>query len=184
MVSTILNDLLQYIPWTEILTGLASLALIFMKLANSKLKLLLAQVTPNGGTSLRDSVNRIEHHVGELTAVNEAVQQLSRKPMFKTDAEGSCIWINAACTLVTGKGIEDLKGWGWLSVIHPDDKDYVEEEWQCAVKDKRRFDLRYRTINIVTGDEYKVNCKAHPIVVNKEVVGYIGTWFFLDNEVD
>ncbi len=181
---SLFSGLLENIPWTEILTGVASLVLLFLRLANTKLKVLIAQLTPNGGTSLRDSVNRIEQHVGELTAVNEAVQQLSRKPMFKTDPAGNCIWINTSYSITTGKDIEDLKGEGWLSVIHPDHRKMVCDEWESAVNDHRRFDLRYNVVNTNTGNEYLVNCKAYPVIVNKKVTGYIGTWFFLNNEVD
>lgn len=172
------------IPWNEISVCLAAVAAWYTKNIGSAIKKVKYQVTKNDGGSLLDAITRIETSVAGLTAVHEATQQLSQNPIFKADRNGECIWVNTAYTLITGKSIEDLKGHGWISLVHDEDREIVRREWDAAVKDIRRFELPYKVVNDRMGTTYLVKCTSYPIIVKNEITGYIGVWSIIDKLVD
>lgn len=179
MFST-LQELLDLIPWTEIATVFGGILLFYLKALHSSLKTVKHQVTKNGGSSLSDGIERIEVKVNELLSTNEVLQQISNKPLFKTDVNGGCSWINVAYSEVTGKSIEDLKGVGWLSVVLPEDRAALVESWAEAVKDGRRFDHTFSIINKDQGQKIKIRCKAYPIILKGSIAGYLGGWIILE----
>lgn len=64
-----------------------------------------------------------------------AVCELCPIPVFIVAHDGSSvIYINPAYRRLTGRAIDELQNNGWLSVIHPDDRDRVETEWTRFLK--------------------------------------------------
>lgn len=137
------------------------------------------QVTKNGGSSLLDAVNRIEEKVTDLLATNEVLQQISSKPLFKTDKDGNCIWVNSAYSEAVGKTLDDLKGHGWAGIISDEDKSRVSSSWKLAILDHRRFDDIFTVINDVKDKKITVRCRAYPIMVKERLLGYLGGWVIL-----
>jgi PAS domain S-box-containing protein len=45
---------------------------------------------------------------------------------------------------VTGQTFDQLKGYGWLDVVHPADRDRVYAEWQEALRESKPFITEYR----------------------------------------
>jgi hypothetical protein len=66
---------------------------------------------------------------------------------------------------------------GWISIISPEHREVVSEEWESSVKDHRHFSLTY---NIVTsfGKVLSVDVEGYPIYLNDKnkniVKGHIG----------
>ena len=175
-----LQGLLDLIPWTEIAAVLGGILLFYLKALHSSLKTVKHQVTKNGGNSLSDGIDRIEIKVNELLSINEVLQQISNKPLFRTDGNGGCTWVNVAYSEVTGEGIEELKGVGWLSVVAPEDRSELVGHWAEVVKDGRRFDHTFSIINRNQEQKMKIRCKAYPIILKGEIVGYLGGWIILE----
>jgi PAS domain S-box-containing protein len=44
----------------------------------------------------------------------------------------------------TGESIEQIKGWGWLNSLHPDDRERTETVWQHAVDMRSYYETEYR----------------------------------------
>lgn len=44
----------------------------------------------------------------------------------------------------TGQTPAEVKGWGWLEAIHPDDRDRTAQAWQLALETKSLYDTEYR----------------------------------------
>jgi PAS domain S-box-containing protein len=44
----------------------------------------------------------------------------------------------------TGQSIEEVKGWGWLNAMHPDDRKRTTEVWNKAVATKSLYETEYR----------------------------------------
>lgn len=179
-----IQTLYSKIPWDELLVIFAALGALYLKYLGTSVNKVKNQVTKNGGTSLLDAVNRIELRLAELTSLNEATHQLSQLPMFKTNEKGECIWVNTAYTAATGKSIEDLKGHGWISIVHEDDRKEVIEEWEKSVKDDRRFEFTYRVVNALQGVIHLVKCRSYPVILNHKIAGYLGVWYLIENDVD
>ncbi|MGZ3954916.1 MAG: PAS domain S-box protein, partial [Flavisolibacter sp.] len=44
----------------------------------------------------------------------------------------------------TGQSIEEVKGWGWLKALHPDDVEHTKQVWDKAVETKTNYETEYR----------------------------------------
>ncbi|HKW68901.1 MAG TPA: PAS domain S-box protein, partial [Terriglobales bacterium] len=44
----------------------------------------------------------------------------------------------------TGQSIEEVRGWGWLNAIHPDDRERTEAIWRKAVETRGLYETEYR----------------------------------------
>jgi PAS domain S-box-containing protein len=175
---------ISQLPWQEIITSLIGMVTILLSIGNSKLKKILAETKTNGGSSLKDQLNRIENHVTNLTLWTEAGQHLTAKPMFKSDQSGRFIWINTAFARMVGVGLEDLKGLGWLSYISDKDQTRVSEEWEESVKDGRRFEATFSIKNIYSQEEKQVKARAFPVQNDKAILGFIGTWITIEELIE
>ena len=56
---------------------------------------------------------------------------------WMADAEGWIFWYNKQWYEYTGTTLEEMQGWGWQKVHHPDYVDPVTEEWSEKLLDRR-----------------------------------------------
>ncbi|MCC6931222.1 MAG: PAS domain S-box protein [Gemmatimonadaceae bacterium] len=49
--------------------------------------------------------------------------------IFETDATGTCVFVNEACSEIAGRPTGELLGAGWECCIHPDDRPGVMRDW-------------------------------------------------------
>jgi len=142
---------------------------------SKKLDFIVEQFSPNGGSTLKDSLNRIESKqvIDEVMAVY-FVNALEA-PMFKTDAIGACTWASKSYLKITGKSLEDTLGWGWLSSIHRADEKDVRNELMSAIRDKRAFQSKYRVVT-EEGETLNIISKTTPSIFNGEIVAWVGEW--------
>jgi len=54
--------------------------------------------------------------------------------VWSTTPDGSVDFINQRLMESTGRSTEDLRGWGWGSVVHPDDLASFLQDWLAALK--------------------------------------------------
>ncbi|WP_169979056.1 PAS domain S-box protein [Tautonia rosea] len=59
-------------------------------------------------------------------------------------ADGSCDYINRRFLEFTGLTVEQTLGFGWLSAIHPEDRDECLARWNRAVERGESFKMEYR----------------------------------------
>ena len=64
--------------------------------------------------------------------------------IFHTDPKGDCIFVNERWCAITGLNAETAAGQGWVSSLHPDDRDRVFQEWYEAAKSGKEFASQYR----------------------------------------
>jgi PAS domain S-box-containing protein len=86
-----------------------------------------------------------------------------RMATFETDNSGHWTVVNRAYLKWSGQQREDVKHWGWLNAIHRDDRVTVRAEWESCVRDVRRFEARFRMVNVLTGATFVVDAAADPI---------------------
>lgn len=73
----------------------------------------------------------------------------SPTPRFVCDMEGNNIFVSRGYLDMVGlKNSEDLKRQAWESFIHPQDAPRYAEQWQSSFKDRRRFMMTNRWIDI------------------------------------
>ena len=133
------------------------------------------EMKPNGGNSLRDSLNRIEKRQERDGAFLKTQLNAHHKALFECDARGRCIWTNRPHVVLTGFSLEQMRGTGWINLVIPEDRDHVMAKWQHAVEDEREFDenVTYLTAD---GKPYIVHVNAYVIRHEEtgEVLGFLG----------
>jgi PAS domain S-box-containing protein len=142
-----------------------------------KLNRILAELRPNGGTSLRDAVDRMSVEVAGIRGVQRKLVNDSLTPSFQCDPIGDCIFANEAYMAIVGRERTEVMGTNWLNCIEPEDRDRVQRAWEDCIYNRRRFELRYRYVQ-PNGKTTSAFCRAEPIFGDKQqVVMWIGTLY-------
>lgn len=143
------------------------------------------ELSPNSGTSMKDVINNLAISMKKVEKTTASIAEQSQRaevrqqylfstsdsPIFETDNEGHYLFANKAFQKLIGRNMEELKGFGWLNIIHPDDRNKVKTELESAIGDRRNFELTYRIVckqKII----YEVVCEALPLEGKGN--GYIG----------
>ncbi|MBD1858677.1 MULTISPECIES: hybrid sensor histidine kinase/response regulator [Leptolyngbya] len=95
--------------------------------------------------------------------------------IFRTDAQGGCIYVNPRAQAICGYTFEGALGDGWQRSIHPDDFRQVLPRWIESTKAQAEF---LEEIRFVHPDHtvHLVRATTAPILSNQgEVIGYVGT---------
>jgi PAS domain S-box-containing protein len=144
----------------ELTDGLGRMSAIEESLAAVK-----HEVLPNGGGSLRDAVARTEASVSlflsQQRARDDAEDEVVR---IDIDETGRVTWVAAALTRWTERTSDELRGHGWLSFIHPDEREDVAEEYTRCIRHKRQFDSAFRLIDR-SGESTIVRMSTLPVTI-------------------
>lgn len=147
----------------------------------ASLAVIQGELTRNGGSSLKDSIDRIEKNVDKVkdrqTAINAYIRtsfNTNSKPIFECDPRGHLIYMNKAFLEMAQFRESDLLDMGWVNLISPSCRDRVQELWFEAVNDQRNFDeiIEYQKPD---GERYAVHVQAYIIRSgSSRNLGYIG----------
>lgn len=138
------------------------------------------EVLPNGSGSLRDAVTRTESTVNLLVGQRRAEADANDDvASLDCDATGRVDWLSRALMIWTQRTSDELKGFGWISSIHPDEREDVAEEWTRCVRHRRQFDSAFRLIDR-NGEEVLVRMSAVPVTtinatLEIEIVRWVAT---------
>ena len=73
-----------------------------------------------------------------------AMSDASPLGIFVSDAEGGCIYTNAAYQKIAGLSLEQTLGTNWSVAIHPADRQRVLAEWRDAARNQEFFQTQFR----------------------------------------
>jgi PAS domain S-box-containing protein len=79
----------------------------------------------------------------------------------------------------TGQPYDDLKGWGWLHAIHPQDREQVAEAWATAVHTGGLYETEYR-MRRSDGAIRRMAVRAAPV---REPDGSVREWVGVSTDV-
>ena len=88
---------------------------------------------PGGDRSLRDSERRFRALTEQLPV-----------GVFMTDAQGEYRYVNDRWCQLTGLTAEQAAGSGWISALHPEDRESMLHAWRQAVKGGSEFVAQHR----------------------------------------
>ncbi|HEY9646744.1 MAG TPA: PAS domain-containing protein, partial [Chroococcidiopsis sp.] len=95
--------------------------------------------------------------------------------IFRSDAEGGCIYTNDRYQQITGLAAHRALGMGWANALHPADRDRIVGLWQHAVANGQPFQQEYR-FQWSDGQKVWVFGQAVPEHdAHGQVTSYIGT---------
>lgn len=145
-----------------------------MRALSEQMNFIVAELKPNGGASVRDSLNRIE-----LSQVlNESRQRAVLTGMdvgvFETDSAGNFTWINRKYLRMTGRAPDEVKGSGWINTVALRDRDRIISAWDDAISEEREFEDEYM---MITPDNERVTVQIRTYKManhDKESLGFLG----------
>lgn len=129
---------------------------------------------PNHGSSLRDSINRIEDSLYNLQTVDRLLLNKTDEAHFQTNEKGECVWVNKSFCELVGSDVTDILRQGWEGYIDPADRDNVIKEWKSCLKEKRQFNMKFNYLAL-DGVHIKVHVHSLINVKNGKMTGSIGT---------
>jgi PAS domain S-box-containing protein len=133
-----------------------------------------AALGPNGGKSLADGVARLERAAIVRDARAAALILASPVPIWEADSHGRIVAINRAFEDLIGAPPSEVLGHEWISLLLPECRRRVVDEWRFAVKDQRRFSSEAALA--CDGKVVELLLVADPMrTVAGEVVGWHGT---------
>ena len=139
------------------------------------------QIKPNGGTSLRDLVDRIAIAQVVQGQVLNNMLALSSTGHFKTNREGLVVEVSRNLCRVMERSEQELMGNTWLSWIVNSDRDRVQAEWSNVIRLGREMDQEFK-IWADGGATHTVRMKAMQLLgPDRQLVGYLGVMTVIDS---
>ncbi|MBH8561147.1 PAS domain S-box protein [Nostoc sp. CENA67] len=106
-----------------------------------------------------------ERYRSLLTATSQMV--------WTNSADGFSTEENLPWREITGQTWEESQGWGWLDAIHPDDREFLAEAWETAVKTGNQYEVEFR-VRHYDGEYRYMLALGIPVL---ETDGSIREWF-------
>ena len=132
-------------------------------------------------TEMKDLLTHLSEQVDCMSQELRAVWNLNDIPMWRSDPTGRCTFATASLAEIAGCEAGDLLNMGWLTCIHPEDRNDVREEYMNALAEKRPYNQLYR-FNNHSGIVH-VHSRAIPTITNKgQVSSYIGKVLVLEKD--
>ena len=140
-----------------------------------QLTFVVKEMRVNGGTTVKDALNRIEKNL-ELT--NERLRaglRDSDEMCFEADEKGRVIWANRTVMRTLGRSPEQIMGQGWVNIIAPSVRDRVVKKWQESIDQHREFEMEV-IWQRADGTEFPVFVHSYRMAdANNNTLGYFGT---------
>ncbi len=135
-----------------------------------------SEVRHNGGSTIKDSLLRIENLTVNAVQRQRAVMEYSPYGIFETDSAGDNIWVNTLYISIARRPAHELLGKNWFNAIAPRWRRIVTEEWYAAISDGRIFDMAYEIVT-PDGELVPVHCRS-TIISDREgnlahIVGFV-----------
>jgi len=94
---------------------------------------------------------------------------------WMADADGWLIWYNDRWYEYTGTKPDDMVGWGWQSVHHPDVLPEMLQRWTTALQTGEPFEWTFPLRRGADGSYRTFMTRAEPLKENGKIVGWLGT---------
>lgn len=141
----------------------------------STLNKIHAQLIPNGGSSLCDSVNRIENLQIYSDQKQKAIINSLAVGYWISNKDGECTEVGLALCLITDRIEAQMLGNNWINCVYIKDKERVFDQWQLAIEQGTNFKEEYYMVRN-DGHYQRVTGTAYMLTDKKgEVAGYFGT---------
>ena len=135
---------------------------------------------------LQETLASVEQQVAERTvALQKALTELklseqqfrviaeiSPVHLFRTGPDGDATFISPSFLSVTGTRREQVMGFGWIDVAHPDDRESLMRGWQEALNAQVIFQAEFR-LRVATGEYRWYRTR---IVPDRDETGAITGW--------
>lgn len=169
--------ILPYIKKRKMLKRETRKTLEALVLAIPKIDKIYSEVTPNGGGSIKDVIGAMQQKLDTNEQISRLALNEQDVSYYQCDNKGNITIVSSALCRILGRREDEIIGNNWMSILHPDDRESVIEDWENSSVFRRNFEHRCRMLN-GDGNVYcEVMIRKTPIITgkNKDISGYIGT---------
>ncbi|MBD1923527.1 PAS domain S-box protein [Microcoleus sp. FACHB-831] len=99
--------------------------------------------------------------------------------IWDTKAEGEFVTPQPGWIAFTGQTYDELKGWGWLNAIHPEDRPHTAQVWSTAVETRTLYQVEHR-LRRYDGEYRYMSVRAVPVL---EADGSIREWIGIHSDM-
>ena len=101
--------------------------------------------------------------------------------VWTASPDGSTTYFNRRGTAVTGVNADQIAGWNWLRLLHPEDVDRSRTCWESAVRAGTEYVNEYR-VQQADGTYRWYLAQAVPLhAIDGRTSGWLGTWTDIDD---
>ncbi|MEG4320474.1 MULTISPECIES: PAS domain S-box protein [unclassified Microcoleus] len=127
--------------------------------------------------------------IGDRKRTEQALQESEQRYRCLIEATSQIVWDTTAAGQVateqtgwsafTGANYDEIKGWGWLDNIHPDDREYTARMWSDAVANSTLFAIEHRLLR--HDGEYRYMSVRGMPVLNAD--GSVRQWVGIHSDI-
>ncbi|MDX1943833.1 MAG: response regulator [Pirellulaceae bacterium] len=99
--------------------------------------------------------------------------------VWSTPASGEFVAEQPSWSKFTGQTFEELKGWGWLNAVHPEDRAETSLAWRAAVASRAAYHVEHR-LRRCDGNYRNMVVRAVPIIGSK---AHVREWVGVHNDL-
>ncbi len=144
------------------------------------LKSKMARLVPAIERELREAEIRQKHKTAEAAlrqseARYRCLAIATSQAVWTTDAQGKIVDDFPSWRSLTGQSEAAAKGWGWLEVIHPEDRERTAKVWSEAVETKAYYQIEHR-LKVADGTYRYFSVRGVPVLDEEgNIQEWVGT---------
>jgi PAS domain S-box-containing protein len=118
---------------------------------------------------------RAEEALRESEKKYQVLTEVSPVGIFRTDAQGTTTYVNPRWSQISGLSADEALGDGWLSAVHPEDRDKLSDGWKKAISAQTASVAEYRFVCPDGSITWVLGQSTPEKNIESQVVGYVGT---------
>jgi PAS domain S-box-containing protein len=127
-------------------------------------------------TALKRTENALRESEHQFRSLADAIPQLA----WVANADGWVVWYNRRWYEYTGTSPEQMEGWGWESLLHPETRPEVLEHWRASLATGEPANIVF-PLRGGDGEFRRFLVRAQPV---KDADGRVVRWFGTNTDVD
>ena len=133
--------------------------------------------------SLREQCDRLRETGEQAQMQHRTLTESLPQLVWATTPEGNATYFNSRWSQFTGTPLENLLGTGWLTDLHPDDRERVAAVWQAAYRSRQPYEAEYR-IRGKNGTYRRFLARGVPVTdAQGQIVQIVGTTTDITDQV-
>jgi len=140
---------------------------------NTDFQVLFAQFKPNGGSSLRDAIDRIEKETAFQSMELKYLDTSNSVGTFRADLDGKITHVSVRLQSMLNHAEAEFIGMNWFDFVHQDDVERVLSAYVRSHSSGLNFNENFRVKK--AADFIEVNGFTRKVNVGEKVVGYFGS---------
>jgi PAS domain S-box-containing protein len=121
----------------------------------------------------------VQEAAGKSEARYRSLVEASAQIIWDTKAEGEIVTPQPGWSEFTGQSYDELKGWGWLNAVHPDDRTHTAQAWSAALSDRTFYQVEHR-LRRKDGEYRYMSVRGVPVL---EPDGSIREWVGVHTDI-